>query len=278
MQIVDNIDELQSKLSLQQSSIGFVPTMGALHKGHLSLVKESVANNGCNVVSIYVNPTQFNDKKDLKKYPRNLEQDFNLLKNTGVDIVFTPKDSEMYPKPDNRQFDFGNLDKIMEGKHRPGHFNGVGQIVLKLFDIVKPQKAYFGLKDFQQLAIINKLVKDYQLDIEVVPCPIIREQDGLAMSSRNVLLEENKRKAAPFIFKTLQKAVEMSGHTKPDGIISTVKADFEKNKELSLEYFEIVDNENLQPVKIFSRELPCTACIAVVAGKVRLIDNVQFYL
>lgn len=280
MEIFDTIEGLQRHLAAlrKTGSVGFVPTMGALHEGHLSLVRASASENTTTVVSIYVNPTQFNDKSDLERYPRDLTLDTKLLSGTGCSIIFAPTDIEMYPEPDTRKFDFGDLEKVMEGKHRPGHFNGVGQIVSKLFDAVLPDKAYFGLKDFQQLAVIKKLTLDQNYPIDIVPCPIAREEDGLAMSSRNTLLEESKRKAAPIIYKTLQKAIELASKSGIEDIKRYVFEVFKNNRELELEYFDIVDDNTLQPIQAFSLNSPATACIAVHAGKVRLIDNIQFNL
>jgi pantoate--beta-alanine ligase len=277
MIIFNKIADLQACLLPLRTTrtIGFVPTMGALHEGHLSLVRRSIAENGTTVVSIYVNPTQFNDKGDLERYPRDLAKDIELLTSAGSVIVFAPTDSEMYPEPDNRNFNFGELETVMEGKHRPGHFNGVGQIVSKLFDAVQPDKAYFGLKDFQQLAIIKKLVQDYKYPVEIIPCPILREVDGLAMSSRNILLETNIRRSAPIVYKTLQEIHKKAATENVEDLKMYVSDCFEKDKNIKLEYFEIVDDITLQPLKEIIPETPATACIAVFAGKIRLIDNVQ---
>ena len=278
MEIVSTVKELQSILSSARKlgTVGFVPTMGALHHGHISLVNQSVGENRYTVVSIFVNPTQFNDKKDLERYPRDLSKDAQLLDNTNCDLIFAPSVDEMYPEPDTRQFDFGNLGTVMEGKHRPGHFNGVGQIVSKLFDIVQPDKAYFGLKDFQQLAIIKKLVKDFNYNIDIIPCQIIREKDGLAMSSRNVLIESDVRKETPVIYRILKEAKNKYSSTELGEMYLFVKNEFQKLKFLKLEYFEIVDDETLMEVTEIPTNRPCSACVAVFAGKVRLIDNIQF--
>ena len=202
-------NDLQN-LKEQGKVIGFVPTMGALHNGHLSLIRRSVAECDITVVSIFVNPTQFNNPNDLKNYPRTQEKDLQMLTDNGCTYAFVPSVAEMYPEPDNRQFDFGLLDKVMEGEHRKGHFNGVAQVVSKLFDIVAPHKAYFGLKDFQQVAIINQMKRQLGYQVEIVTCPILRETDGLAMSSRNTLLSTEQRQSAPIIAKTLFKAIEMA--------------------------------------------------------------------
>lgn len=280
MQIESKISAIQNILDKKRSegSIGFVPTMGALHNGHLSLIKESVKENSYTVASVFVNPTQFNDKSDLDRYPRDLDKDCEMLESAGCDLVFAPDAQEMYPEPDNRSFDFGLLETVMEGKHRPGHFNGVGQVVSKFFDYVKPDKAYFGLKDFQQLAIIKKLVSDFNYPVEIVSCAIIRENDGLAMSSRNMLLEQNKRNEAPIIYKTLIDVVKWSSVHSLSEITQKVVGKFISNPELELEYFEIVDDVSLQSLSELSEGVGVTACIAVHAGKIRLIDNIQIKL
>ena len=206
MLVSNLIDETRKFLSVfrkQGKSIGLVPTMGALHEGHLSLIDASLRSNDITVISIFVNPTQFNDRKDFEKYPRDLDKDLELIRLKGCDLVFAPSEEEIYPEKDTRVFDFGTLDKYMEGKYRPGHFNGVAQIVSRLFDIIEPDRAYFGEKDFQQLVIIKNLVQQLNLPVEIVPCPIIRESDGLAMSSRNRLLTPEQRKSASKISKVL---------------------------------------------------------------------------
>jgi len=277
MYLIHTIDELRQALLpyRKNKQIGFVPTMGALHAGHISLVETSVKENEATVVSIYVNPTQFNDKNDLARYPRVLDKDLDLLKPTGCQFVFAPSDNEMYPKPDKREFNFGILEQVMEGKHRPGHFNGVGQIVSKLFDALMPDKAYFGLKDFQQLAIIKKLVSDLAYPIEIIPCPIVRESDGLAMSSRNALLLPAMRKSAPLIYQSLCRLKEFA-YTKSVAELKSMSAQLlAKDSNLRLEYIEIVDDINLQPVGEIQTANAVTACIAVHAGNIRLIDNIQ---
>ncbi len=277
MRIVNTITELKSITASENKSgsIGFVPTMGALHQGHLSLVERCVRENSFTIVSIFVNPTQFNNKDDLKRYPKDLASDCKMLGATGCNVVFAPTTKEMYPIPDNRVFNFGLLGNVMEGKHRPGHFNGVAQIVTKLFDIVEPDNAYFGLKDFQQLAVIRKIVNEYNYQVKIIPCPIVREPDGLAMSSRNMLLDGTTRKNAPKIFEVLNTVKKMYPAGDLESIYSYVKKEFEKHKLLELEYFEIVTDSSLQTISALPSTEPCTACIAVYAGKVRLIDNVQ---
>lgn len=267
--------ELQEQLnkSRNHGSVGFVPTMGALHAGHLSLVEKAMDENKTVVVSIFVNPTQFNDPGDLKRYPRNLEADLKLLEPTGCHFVFAPAPEEIYPEPDTRQFDFGELETVMEGKHRPGHFNGVAQVVSKLFDIVQPDKAYFGLKDFQQLAVINKMVEQLKLPVEIVPCPIVREKNGLAMSSRNELLTAEERENASHIYKTLAEAKNQAGQKSVKELRKWMVDEINNNPFLTVEYIEIVDDKNLQPVEGWSDNKTKVACAAVFCGKVRLIDN-----
>ena len=280
MIITRNIKELNEVFlgkKRKEKKIGFVPTMGTLHKGHLSLIKCASRENDITVVSIFVNPTQFGNKEDLKKYPRDEEKDLIKLESNNCDIVFIPEIKEMYPEEDNRIFDFKGLDKVMEGRYREGHFKGVAQIVSKLFETVKPSKAYFGRKDFQQAAIINYLNDNYlkDLNIEIVVCDIIREEDGLAMSSRNVLLSEYQRVAASLISKTM--FCYCTGYEKYSvtDIKSKIISKINLNPYLEVEYFDIVNDKTLQSV---SEIIPdkTTACIAVYAGKIRLIDNFSF--
>jgi pantoate--beta-alanine ligase len=274
---IEAFNEFRLQLDEQQT-IGFVPTMGALHEGHIELAKN--ASNDCSmvVVSIFVNPSQFNNAEDLKKYPRTLDKDLQLLELAGVEVVFTPNEAEMYPEPDERVFDFSPLDTVMEGKFRPGHFNGVGQIVSKLFDIVKPNKAYFGEKDFQQLAIIQKMVKDFHYPIDIVPVAIVREDDGLAMSSRNMRLTEAHRDAAPFIYQTLTQSLELFQKQNVQETEKFVVETINSNPFLEVEYFEIVDAENLQAFSSAEKSDNAVGCIAVFAGEIRLIDNIRYNL
>ncbi|RIH66217.1 pantoate--beta-alanine ligase [Mariniphaga sediminis] len=276
MMLVKTKKELFEKLQMlrEKGSIGFVPTMGALHRGHLSLVDFAARENPVVVVSIFVNPTQFNDPDDLKRYPRDLEADLELLKTTGCNLVFAPEAAEMYPEPDTRKFDFGHLEQVMEGKHRPGHFNGVAQVVSKFFEIVQPDRAYFGQKDFQQLAVVKMLVRLLNLPVEIVACPIIREKSGLAMSSRNELLSPEERENASLIFDILSQAKNLTGEKSVEGLVNWVIENINKNPFLNVEYFEVVDSENLQPVKTWEEKGEKTGCIAVHCGKVRLIDNI----
>ena len=258
-----------------KTTIGFVPTMGALHKGHLSLIKRAKKENNFIVVSIFVNPTQFDKKEDLDQYPRTLEKDLELLESVDCDAVFVPSVDDIY----NDQilavnFDFDGLDLEMEGKHRLGHFNGVGTIVKKLFDLVKPNKAYFGEKDFQQLQIIRNMVKKNHIPVDIIGCKIFREKDGLAMSSRNVRLSENQRKMAPFIYKTLKKAKQKFNENSIAEVIRWVQKEFENNSILKLEYFEIANIETLKPSKRKGKKVKYRGFIAAFAGNVRLIDNI----
>jgi pantoate--beta-alanine ligase len=257
-------------------SIGLVPTMGALHEGHISLVKRSKVENTATVVSVFVNPTQFNDPSDLAGYPRNPGRDLELLRDHGADVIFMPSVDEMYPEPDLRIFDLGGLDRVMEGASREGHFNGVAQIVSKLFDIVRPERAYFGQKDFQQLVIVKHLVGLLDMDLEIVPCPIVREADGLAMSSRNVRLKGRDRERAPFIYQTLRQAVTLKRELSPAELKSWVEEQFDKQENMRLDYFEIVEDKALKPVTSWDEKVNKVGCIAVILGGVRLIDNMFF--
>lgn len=272
------VNERINELKRQGKSIGFVPTMGALHEGHLSLIRCSKKDNDITVVSIFVNPTQFNDPKDLERYPRMLDKDIEKLEAEEVDILFAPDEKEMYPEPDTRQFDFGHLDKILEGKHRPGHFNGVAQIVSKLFETIPATRAYFGKKDYQQYLIIRELVRRYMpgLDIEIIPCPIIREKDGLAMSSRNLLLSPEQRKSAALISQVLFRAKELVDIMEVDELKRFVIDTINQNPHLKVEYFEIADAETLLPIESWDEVDRKIGLIAVYCGEIRLIDNIEF--
>jgi len=278
MQIIKFNRELKERLDAlrQKGSVGFVPTMGALHDGHRSLLKKCKSENRIAICSIFVNPTQFNDKNDLKNYPRNLEKDLQIIADEGFDFTFCPDEKEMYPTPDMRQFEFGNLDKIMEGKHRPGHFNGVAQIVTKLFDTVRPDNAYFGEKDFQQLAIIKYLVRTFKLPINIVSCPTIREKDGLALSSRNLLLGSEERKNATLIWQTLFKAKSLQNELNVSDLKKWVIEQVNSCPYFKVEYFEIVDDLELHPILNWDEKNNKVGCIAVRADTVRLIDNIRF--
>lgn len=280
MKIIENRKDLLEEvriLKVKGNSIGFVPTMGALHDGHLSLIDYANKDNDITVVSIFVNPTQFNDQNDYAKYPRITEDDTEKLKKVKCNILFTPSEKEMYPAEDKREFDFGKLDKVMEGEHRPGHFRGVALIVSKLFEIVNPDKAYFGEKDFQQVAIIKHFTKQLQFNVEIISCPIIRESDGLAMSSRNMLLSQEQRANVSLISKTLfdakEKAKSMTVQETKDWVIRIIN----ENPFLGVEYFEIVDDTSLDPVNNWNQKAGKVGCIAVHVGTIRLIDNIRFY-
>ena len=265
-----------SELAGFQGTVGFVPTMGALHQGHLSLVNACRKTCDTVVVSIFVNPTQFNDPKDLENYPRTEQNDLQLLEAAGVDYVFAPSVEEVYPEPDTRVFDFGGLDRVMEGEHRPGHFNGVGQVVSRLFDIVKPDKAFFGEKDFQQLAIIRYMVRQLGLSIEIVGCPIVRDTDGLARSSRNMLLTPECRAAAPHIYEVLSDAVRsLRGQVSVAEAKRLIAERIDENPNLQTEYIEIASATTLQPATEWGASVGELRCFAAVhAGQIRLIDNV----
>lgn len=284
MIVVSTVKELLSLIrSSDLSPVGLVPTMGALHNGHLSLVRNALKKCRLIIVSIYVNPTQFNDKEDLRNYPRTLNDDLSLLGKVlrEKDLVFTPDDTEIYPVEDTRVFQFGNLDRVMEAQHRPGHFNGVGQVVSRLFEIVNPDYAWFGQKDFQQLAVIKELVRQTGYKVKVIGSPIVREKDGLAMSSRNRLLDPEIRKEAPVIYRTLSAAAEMFRDLNIGDIKNFVKNSIDKIKGFEVEYFEIVDDRELIPVKskaTLKSGLRYYGCIAVKAGKIRLIDNIEIPL
>ena len=275
METITNSEELRRALgSRDRSGIGFVPTMGALHAGHRSLVERARRECATVVVSVFVNPTQFNDKTDLKNYPRTPEADLRLLEEVGADYVFMPSVEEVYPEPDTRTFDFGMIDKVMEGATRPGHFNGVAQVVSRLFDLVKPAKAYFGEKDFQQIAVIREMVRQLRIPVEIIPCPIVRGEDGLALSSRNTLLDTDHRTAAPYIYKVLKAAVEKSHQTTPDQLAAWVTAQVESNPLLKVIYLQGVDAATMQQVRTWEESPVIQGCIAVQAGEIRLIDNI----
>ena len=279
MKVVHTIKGLQEELSAlrqQGKSVGLVPTMGALHAGHASLVKRCVAENQVTVVSDFVNPTQFNDLNDLKKYPRTLDADCQLLDACGASFVFAPSVEEIYPEPDTRHFSYAPLDTVMEGAFRPGHFNGVCQIVSKLFDIVKPDRAYFGEKDFQQLAIIREMVKQMKFPLEIVGCPIMREADGLALSSRNSRLNDEERKNALNISKTLFESRNFAASHSGAETKQFVEEAINQAPGLRLEYFELVDGRTLQSIQNWDDTDYAVGCITVFCGEVRLIDNIKY--
>ncbi|VBB46874.1 pantothenate synthetase [uncultured Paludibacter sp.] len=280
MKIINTISELKSsvwEIKKEKKSIGFVPTMGALHQGHLELVRKCVAENDVCVVSVFVNPTQFNNKTDLEKYPRNIEKDSEMLKSVGCNYVFTPSAEEMYSKNEMEntfEFDFGGMDKVMEGKFRPGHFNGVVQVVSKLFSLIQPDKAYFGLKDFQQLAIIHRMVKVMKFPVEIIDCPIVREPSGLAMSSRNERLSSEQRKNASNIYKILSKSRTFVPEKSPAELIQWVTEQINRTQGLEVEYYDIVDRKTLKTIDKWQNN--AVGCIAVFCGEVRLIDNIEY--
>ena len=279
MKLVQTIKELQSELDALRSegkTIGLVPTMGALHAGHASLVKRAVAENDVVVVSDFVNPTQFNDKNDLAKYPRTLDADCELLEKVGAAFVFAPSVEEIYPEPDTRQFSYAPLDTVMEGRFRPGHFNGVCQIVSKLFMIVNPTRAYFGEKDFQQLAIIREMVKQMEFKLQIVGCPIVREEDGMALSSRNARLSSEEREYALNISQTLFKSRMFAASHAVAETQKFVENAIAASKGLRLEYFEIVDGNSLQKIANWEDTEYAVGCITVFCGEVRLIDNIKY--
>jgi len=277
MKVISSVYQLTVFLANhpKKDSIGFVPTMGALHDGHASLLKKSLSQNALCICSIFVNPTQFNNKTDFKNYPNRLDKDIKLLRAIGCDVAFTPSKEAIYPNGFTSEvFDFGSLDKIMEGKSRPGHFNGVAMVVSRLFEIIKPKKAYFGEKDFQQLAIIKSLTAQKFKGIEIVPCSTFREKDGLAMSSRNLLLDKRYRAAAPRIYQRLLAIQDRAKNTSVAGLRSWIENVYKKDEDLVLEYFEIADADSLKKSDSWSDFPKHIACIAVYAGTTRLIDNI----
>ncbi|MFL5753833.1 MAG: pantoate--beta-alanine ligase [Bacteroidia bacterium] len=275
MQVFQNIQDLKGVLQEARQDrlkIGFVPTMGALHPGHISLIEEARKNCDLVVCSIFVNPTQFNDPKDLERYPRTLEKDYQMLEEASCDCVFSPSVTEIYPEKDNRKFDFGRLDQLLEGKHRPGHFNGVAQVVSRLFDIVEPDMAFFGQKDYQQLMIVRAMVKQLGYKVQIVSCPIMREPDGLAMSSRNALLSPEERKAASLLPECMHRVKTLFGRKTIEEIKAEVREMIRKEPLLRYEYLEICNTETLEP---YDGNGKAVALIAVYAGNIRLIDNLE---
>ena len=281
MKVIRKADELKEACSAARAqglSVGFVPTMGALHDGHLSLVSRARRENDVVAVSVFVNPTQFNNPDDLRTYPRTEEADLAKLEAAGVDFAFVPTVEEMYPEPDTRQFDLGPVAEVMEGAMRPGHFNGVAQVVSRLFTMTTPTRAYFGEKDFQQIGVIRRMV---ELEggfggLEIVPVPIKREADGLAMSSRNVRLTPENRAAAPNIHKALVHGVELAKTMTPAEVTEAVIKEIDATPGLRTEYFQIVDGPTCQPITKWSQSEEPVGCVTVHAGDVRLIDNIKF--
>lgn len=279
MEVITKIADLQRKIAeirAKDGTVGLVPTMGALHNGHLELVKRCVAENGICVVSVFVNPTQFNDKNDLLHYPRTLDADCRLLESAGCAIAFAPEVEEMYPVEDTRVFNLGTVAEVMEGKYRPGHFNGVAQIVSKLFDAVQPDRAYFGEKDFQQIAVIRSMVKLLNFPVEIVACPIVREDDGMALSSRNLRLTPQQRKNAVSISQTLFKSRTFAEQHSVAETIDYVVSTLNSVPDLEVEYFEIVNGNTLLSVNDWSDSDYIVGCITVYCGEVRLIDNIAY--
>lgn len=278
MEIIRTVAELTNKLDSahKQGSIGLVPTMGALHAGHLSLIQKARQENDFVVVSVFVNPTQFNNPNDLATYPRTEEADTILLREAGVDFAFIPSVEEIYPEPDNRQFALGPVAEVMEGAMRPGHFNGVAQIVSKLFAFTLPTRAYFGEKDFQQIAVIRKMVELEGFNLEIVDCPIKREDDGLAMSSRNVRLTPEQREIAPAIHRTLKKSLDWATIQSVDDTKRNVIDEINSYPQMEVEYYEIVDALTMQPIKDWTDTDSAVGCITVFCGEVRLIDNIKY--
>lgn len=281
MKIVEMIADLRllvDEAKATNKQVGFVPTMGALHAGHIELVKRTIAENDLCVVSVFVNPTQFNDKNDLVNYPRTLAQDSELLQQVGCHILFAPTVEEIYPQEDTRVFDLGAVSEVMEGEFRPGHFNGVAQVVSRLFDAVQPHRAYFGEKDFQQIAVIRSMAKILNSPVEIIDCPIVREADGLAMSSRNRRLTPNQRKNAPIIAATLAKSIIFAAQNSVQDTIRYVVDTLNEVEEMEVEYYQIVDANTLQPINAWSDTARAVGCIALFCGEVRLIDNITYVL
>ncbi len=281
MKVFSKIVDLQNALFDERKagkSVGLVPTMGALHEGHASLVRRSVKDNDVTVVSVFVNPTQFNDQGDLNRYPRTLEADCQLLESCGADYVLAPSVEEMYPTPDTRHFEYPPVSTVMEGAHRPGHFNGVCQVVSRLFYIVRPDKAYFGEKDWQQIAVVKAMVRHLQLPVQIVECPIVREDDGLAKSSRTALLAPDERKIAPAIYKALHDSLDYAKQHTLKETHDKVVSDINAVKGLEVEYFSIVDGDTLQDVAQWEDSPYVVGCITVYCGKtpIRLIDHIKY--
>lgn len=278
MKVFDKTQDLRNFLApfFNEKSIGFVPTMGALHAGHLSLIEASLKQNQMTIVSIFVNPTQFNNAEDLEKYPRNLQKDIDLIEEISSEIViFAPSVSDIYGEnPKSEEFDFGGIDSVMEGAHRPGHFNGVGTIVKKLFEITSANYAYFGEKDYQQLCIIQKLVEVLKLNIKIIPCPTLRESNGLAMSSRNLRLSAEMREKASFIYESLISVRKIFAEKDAQQAKDFIENWYENNPDFTLEYFSIARQDNLQPVEKKEKDTQYRAFIAAYAEGVRLIDNI----
>ena len=280
MNIYKSIEDLQAFVEAERAKglrIAFVPTMGALHAGHLSLVRRALSECDRCIVSVFVNPTQFNDPRDLETYPRTLEADSTLLASVGASALFAPEVSTIYPEEDTRTFDVGAVAEVMEGRYRPGHFNGVMQVVSRLFDIVRPDCAYFGEKDFQQIAVIRAMVRLIGSPVEIIACPIVREADGLALSSRNVRLSAEERREAPQIYRILSESRSWAKEMSPQQVIERVTEQINAVPHLRVEYFEIVDTDSLQPIASWSDSPAPHGCITVFCGEVRLIDSIAYH-
>ena len=280
MNIYKTAEELRSFVTEERKQghrIAFVPTMGALHEGHLSLVRRALKENDCCIVSVFVNPTQFNNPRDLETYPRTLEADSHLLASIGTTALFAPEVETIYPEPDTRVFHVGAVAEVMEGKYRPGHFNGVMQVVSRLFDLVQPDCAYFGEKDFQQIAVLRAMAREIKSPVEIIACPIVREEDGLARSSRNTLLSEEGRAQAPNIYRILSESRTWSKELSPKAVIERATQLLDAIPTLRVEYFEIVDADTLQPITRWEDSPKPHGCITVYCGDVRLIDNIAYY-
>lgn len=280
MNIYKTAEELRSFVTEERKQghrIAFVPTMGALHEGHLSLVRRALKENDCCIVSVFVNPTQFNNPRDLETYPRTLDADSHLLASIGTTALFVPEVETIYPEPDTRVFHVGAVAEVMEGKYRPGHFNGVMQVVSRLFDLVQPDCAYFGEKDFQQIAVLRAMAREIKSPVEIIACPIVREEDGLARSSRNTLLSEEGRAQAPNIYRILSESRTWSKELSPKAVIERATQLLDAIPTLRVEYFEIVDADTLQPITRWEDSPKPHGCITVYCGDVRLIDNIAYY-
>ena len=280
MNIYKTAEELRSFVTEERKQghrIAFVPTMGALHEGHLSLVRRALKENDCCIVSVFVNPTQFNNPRDLETYPRTLDADSRLLASIGTTALFAPEVKTIYPEPDTRVFHVGAVAEVMEGKYRPGHFNGVMQVVSRLFDLVQPDCAYFGEKDFQQIAVLRAMAREIKSPVEIIACPIVREEDGLARSSRNTLLSEEGRAQAPNIYRILSESRTWSKELSPKEVIERATQLLDAIPTLRVEYFEIVDADTLQPITRWEDSSKPHGCITVYCGEVRLIDNIAYY-
>ncbi|EWC92997.1 pantoate--beta-alanine ligase [Porphyromonas catoniae] len=280
MNIYKTAEELRSFVTEERKQghrIAFVPTMGALHEGHLSLVRRALKENDCCIVSVFVNPTQFNNPRDLETYPRTLDADSRLLASIGTTALFAPEVETIYPEPDTRVFHVGAVAEVMEGKYRPGHFNGVMQVVSRLFDLVQPDCAYFGEKDFQQIAVLRAMAREIKSPVEIIACPIVREEDGLARSSRNTLLSEEGRAQAPNIYRILSESRTWSKELSPKAVIERATQLLDAIPTLRVEYFEIVDADTLQPITRWEDSPKPHGCITVYCGEVRLIDNIAYY-